>query len=216
MSKSATQTKSARRRGRPPLPPGEAKRSSFNTRLRPDLKTQLEQAAADEGRSLSEEIEFRLERSFLTEDHLRFLAGDLRGATFVRQFLDVVALMSAFRKQPVWEDDEGYEALEAAVCELIRSNKLGPSKDYERRVQIYERYKEKRLRPWRKKGGGQGLSSNPKAGPMPTLKPSPREEARLLGRVAAQTIKKSRLEALAKALVGPVRERSEGDREEAT
>jgi hypothetical protein len=32
------------------------------------LKTRLQQAAADEGRSLSEEIEFRLERSFLTED----------------------------------------------------------------------------------------------------------------------------------------------------
>jgi hypothetical protein len=60
--------KGARRRGRPPLPLGEAKRSSFNTRLRAVLKTRLQQAAADEGRSLSEEIEFRLERSFLTED----------------------------------------------------------------------------------------------------------------------------------------------------
>ena len=145
MSKGANQTESTRRRGRPPLPPGEAKRSSFSTRLRPELKTKLEQAAADEGRSLSEEIEFRLERSFLTEDHLRFLAGDLRGATFIRWFLDVVALMSAFWKQPIWEDDEGYEALEAAVCELIRSNKPGPSKDYERRVQIYQTIQRKNV-----------------------------------------------------------------------
>jgi hypothetical protein len=51
------------RRGRPPLESGKAKRASFNTRLRPNLKLSLESAAREEGRSLSEEIEFRLERS---------------------------------------------------------------------------------------------------------------------------------------------------------
>ena len=55
-------TGSRRRRGRPPKG-GEGKRASFNTRIRDSLKRQLEQAAADAGRSLSEEIEFRLERS---------------------------------------------------------------------------------------------------------------------------------------------------------
>jgi hypothetical protein len=52
------------RRGRPPLKSGEAKRASFNTRLRNALKEQLEESARAAGRSLSEEIESRLERSF--------------------------------------------------------------------------------------------------------------------------------------------------------
>ena len=53
----------SRRRGRPPLEPGKAKRAAFNTRLRSALKAELETAAERAGRSLSEEIEFRLERS---------------------------------------------------------------------------------------------------------------------------------------------------------
>jgi hypothetical protein len=53
-----------RRRGRPPLSPGAPKRAAFNTRLREALKKQLEIAAAAAGRSLSEEIECRLEQSF--------------------------------------------------------------------------------------------------------------------------------------------------------
>ena len=52
------------RRGRPPLKSGEAKRASFNTRLRNALKEHLEESARAAGRSLSEEIETRLERSF--------------------------------------------------------------------------------------------------------------------------------------------------------
>lgn len=47
-----------------------AKRASFNTRLRPSLKRSLEEAASQEGRSLSEEIEFRLELSLDAEGHL--------------------------------------------------------------------------------------------------------------------------------------------------
>jgi len=57
-------------RGRPPLDPGVAKRASFNTRLRPALKLALETAAKQEGRSLSEEIEFRLEQSLDEERHM--------------------------------------------------------------------------------------------------------------------------------------------------
>lgn len=57
-----------RRRGRPPLKPGTPKRSSFNTRLRSKLKERLEAEAQEAGRSLSEEIEFRLEQSFRDED----------------------------------------------------------------------------------------------------------------------------------------------------
>jgi hypothetical protein len=54
------------RRGRPPIR-GDAKRASFNTRIRTELKAQLEQRATMAGHSLSEEIELRLEASFAAE-----------------------------------------------------------------------------------------------------------------------------------------------------
>ena len=57
-----------RTRGRPPLEPGRAKRSSFNTRIRPQLKEHLERDAKVNGRSLSEEIEFRLEAWILRDE----------------------------------------------------------------------------------------------------------------------------------------------------
>jgi hypothetical protein len=52
-----------RGRGRPPKPAGEAKRAFFNTRLRASTKDALDSAAAERGRSLSEEIEARLDES---------------------------------------------------------------------------------------------------------------------------------------------------------
>lgn len=52
-----------RRPGRPPQH-GEVKRAFFQTRIRESLKQRLEANAAEQGRSLSEEIELRLERSY--------------------------------------------------------------------------------------------------------------------------------------------------------
>jgi hypothetical protein len=77
-----------KRRGRPPLEPGKAKRAAFNARLRPALKLALETAARQQGRSLSEEIEFRLERSLDQERHL----ADALELSFGRQ---VAGLMLA-------------------------------------------------------------------------------------------------------------------------
>ena len=66
MAKTTVKSPGARR-GRPALKPGSPKRSSFNTRLRTEIKQQLETEAQIVGRSLSEEIEFRLERSLQQE-----------------------------------------------------------------------------------------------------------------------------------------------------
>jgi hypothetical protein len=56
-------SRTTRPRGRPPRKMGEPKRTSFNTRLRQSLRQYLEAAATQNGRSLSEEIEYRLEQS---------------------------------------------------------------------------------------------------------------------------------------------------------
>jgi hypothetical protein len=57
-----------RRRGRPPLPDDEAKRHPLILRTTKGLMDELAKASKASGRSLTEEIEFRLARS-LAEDH---------------------------------------------------------------------------------------------------------------------------------------------------
>jgi hypothetical protein len=67
-----------RKRGRPPLPEAERKRGIVTFRATDALRQQIADAAKLAGRSISEEIEFRLGRSFLQEpmpqDALKSLA----------------------------------------------------------------------------------------------------------------------------------------------
>jgi hypothetical protein len=58
------------RRGRPQKPAGVAKRAQFNARVRPALRDQIERAAQENHRSISEEAESAIERSFLIDQVL--------------------------------------------------------------------------------------------------------------------------------------------------
>jgi len=58
----------ARRRGRPRLPAEHGKRYPIAIRTTKELKERLERASAASGRSLAQEMEFRLERSFEVQD----------------------------------------------------------------------------------------------------------------------------------------------------
>ena len=51
-------------RGRPAIKPSERKRNNLTFRVRDALKDELRFAAMEAGRSLSEEVEHRLEQSF--------------------------------------------------------------------------------------------------------------------------------------------------------
>lgn len=62
-----------RKRGRPPLGPYSGKRKNFTTRITAEGKLRLQNAAKSAGRSLSQEIEYRLERSFLMDDVVAWL-----------------------------------------------------------------------------------------------------------------------------------------------
>ena len=53
-----------KQRGRPALPPEKGKRYAIGIRTTKELRGLLQQAADLSGRSLAQEIEFRLERSF--------------------------------------------------------------------------------------------------------------------------------------------------------
>jgi hypothetical protein len=56
-----------RKRGRPPLPEAERKQAGLTFRARDVLRQRLAEAAKQSGRSISKEIELRLERSFLQD-----------------------------------------------------------------------------------------------------------------------------------------------------
>jgi hypothetical protein len=64
------------KRGRPPKFAGERTRGPLTIRLRDQVRQELETTAAAAGRSLSEEIEYRLELSFSRRDYLRETWGD--------------------------------------------------------------------------------------------------------------------------------------------
>src|SRR5262249_20428406 len=72
--------KTHRKPGRKPRGPYEGKRETITTRITPSTRQKLEQAAEPTDRSLSQEIEFRLQRSCDREDGLggHGAAGALR------------------------------------------------------------------------------------------------------------------------------------------
>ena len=179
----------ARKRGRPALPPEEKKRPSMGFRPTVELREMIEQAAAHSGLSMTQEVERRLERSFSEEGYLALLYDDPNTAGFVRVFLDTKRLIEAHLEKSVWEDLESHEAMKSALKRLLAQNAPSPSGSLKKKMATYERYAERELKPWRERGGG-GLLSNPDAGPMPTLKASPVNHARAVGRAAANVVHK--------------------------
>lgn len=72
--------KSKRGRGRPPKPASARKRNNVTIRLRDDTKHALERDAATNQRSLSEEIESRIERSRIDQDYMAQMRQQLGGS----------------------------------------------------------------------------------------------------------------------------------------
>src|SRR5690349_5265821 len=75
-----------RNRGRPPMPAESRKRNNLTMRLRDETRAALEERAAANGRSLSEEIEVRLEQSFDPA------LGGARTAALLRSLAAIVEL----------------------------------------------------------------------------------------------------------------------------
>jgi predicted HicB family RNase H-like nuclease len=67
-----------KRLGRPTKPPTSGERTPLGLRVAPEIKRKLEAAAMESGRSLSQEAELRLERSFEHEFLLKSLQAWLK------------------------------------------------------------------------------------------------------------------------------------------
>jgi hypothetical protein len=78
-----------KRRGRPTKPATEGKRVSLGLKVTPQTKARLDEAARLHGRTQSQEAEYRLERSFLSED----LLFEVLTLTFGREFAGLLLLM---------------------------------------------------------------------------------------------------------------------------
>jgi hypothetical protein len=66
----------AKRVGRPVVAATPGERAGLSLRVTPEVKERLEKAAEKHGRSLSQEAEFRLERSLYVDQHLMLARGD--------------------------------------------------------------------------------------------------------------------------------------------
>ena len=135
------------------LPRGEGKRVPLNMRTTREVRERLERRAADSGRSLVQEVERRLERSFLEEDYLALIYDDPNTAGFVRLFLDAKRLIESHLEKSVWGDMESHEAMKSALKRLLAQNAPSPSSSLKKKMAAYERYAERELKPWRKRGG---------------------------------------------------------------
>jgi hypothetical protein len=69
--------KPKKRIGRPTRPPKPGERVTLGLRVTAELKNRIEAAANEKGRSLSQEAEFRLERSFDREDISKAVAKEV-------------------------------------------------------------------------------------------------------------------------------------------
>ena len=129
MAKTAVKSPGARR-GRPPLKLGlgSPKRSSFNTRLHTEIKQQLETEAQIAGRSLSEEIEFRLGRSLQQEAD----SGGRQLHGLLRLLVGVVEIIQARTGKSASDDWKTGLAVDRAWTRLIHDWLPGPPAEWDR------------------------------------------------------------------------------------
>ena len=117
--------KSKKKRGRPALPPGEGKRHPLNMRTTKDVRDRLEAAAAASGRSLVQEVEFRLQKSFSNELTYQGFMESIdeqfqgKGTYYLMKFLALAMATSEGETGKYWRDDAYTCALVEAVFNSI-------------------------------------------------------------------------------------------------
>jgi hypothetical protein len=124
MNRMEQQPPAKRRPGRPPKQ-GEIKRAFFQTRIRESLKQRLEEDAAKQGRSLSEEIELRLEASYdRIESRFGGAAGLNMAIILYSSFQFAGTQEAASQGHPEWTADQWLadpECFEEALMTQIDS-----------------------------------------------------------------------------------------------
>jgi hypothetical protein len=107
---------------RGPAPRGEfaGKTTVFSTRIRPDTRAALKQSAERSGRSLSQEIEYRLRRSFSEDEKIADVFGSRRNYALMRVIAGLMEINTEWTDDPVT-----FEELARSVNSLLQG--LRPS-----------------------------------------------------------------------------------------
>ena len=136
------------------LPPGEGKRVPLNMRTTRETREKLEISAAVSGRSLAQEVEYRVEQSFLETGILEAL--DLGSRNDMR-FLRLMGIMFTYichqtSAESVWTKPQAFVEAEAGLREFFKAvRKLSP--DLVKDVKAYD------AKAGLGKGMGQGMGS---------------------------------------------------------
>jgi hypothetical protein len=107
-----------KKRGRPPRHPDQLLRGHRSFRIGEKLDAKLQEAATTVGRSISEEIEFRLERSFYDDD----MAERFLGSHLAAELLRLIRGVMAFQAMPEgdWSaDPERAEEMRSAINVIL-------------------------------------------------------------------------------------------------
>lgn len=114
-----------RARGRPAKAAGEKKVANLTFRVRPQMRDDLTAAAEASGRSVSEEVEYRLARSFDHEDiisqFIRATFGRNANYMLVRIMAGVLSRLDAELGGDWWETDRGRVAAYIAFDDLTKA-----------------------------------------------------------------------------------------------
>jgi hypothetical protein len=118
---------------RGPAPKGEFTGQSavLSTRIRPETRAALEAAAKESGRSLSQEIEFRLRSTFLEDEKIVDVFGSKKNYAIMRMAASLAeSMMNARDRAADWTADPYlYDQVTksiALVFELLRPPGSGP------------------------------------------------------------------------------------------
>jgi hypothetical protein len=107
-----------------PVPRGEyaGKSSVFSTRIRPDLRQKLEQAAKKSGRSLSQEIEHRLRRTVVEDEKISEMFGDRRTFLLMQMMAMAIRFKGDDDRPGEWLDNpEDFEIAIAAALSVLEA-----------------------------------------------------------------------------------------------
>lgn len=115
--------------GRPPLPPESRRLASMGFRPTPDLRKRLEVSASANHRSISQEIESRLEQTFVTADASLEVFGDTRTYNVMRTIGSAAAAVSDEVGKSWLEDRDVFHQAEIAIHLILRG--LGPLEHFE-------------------------------------------------------------------------------------
>ena len=114
----APQTK-RNRPGRPPRGEYVDKRKTLSTRITSDLRDRLDKSADESGRSLSQEIEFRLEQSFRDEKALYREFGGQKTYNVMRFLAQIPYFAEQMTRQSWLEDRETFQIVMKAIETIL-------------------------------------------------------------------------------------------------